>query len=65
MVAASPSSIWPVAWVARAQECRNPGGLYVWLKKVITFRAAEGLRRRDLLDQQCYSLDEPWARGEA
>jgi Sigma-70 region 2 len=47
-------------WCARAREFRDHHQLYGWLRKTISWLAAEGLRRRDLLDRGCASLDEPW-----
>jgi hypothetical protein len=49
-------------WIARRLEYRGPGRLHAWLRKSIGWLAAEGLRRRDLLDVRPLSLDEPWAR---
>lgn len=49
-------------WIARGLEYRGPGRLFAWLRKTIGWLAAEGLRRRDLLDVRPLSLDEPWAR---
>lgn len=49
----------------RAPEYRGPHKLGGWLRKTIGWIAAEGLRRRDLLDQGCVSLDEdPRPRGD-
>lgn len=50
-------------WIARGLEYRGPGRLYAWLRKSIGWLAAEGLRRRDLLDNRPLSLDEPWSRA--
>lgn len=50
-------------WIARRLEYRGPGRLCAWLRKSISWLAAEGLRRRDLLDNRPLSLDEPWSRA--
>jgi hypothetical protein len=49
----------------RAPEYRGPHQLGGWLRKTIGWIAAEGLRRRDVLDQRgLFSLDQPWDRGD-